>query len=468
MSFTWRESVLHVEGLPAPWLAEQFGTPLYVYSRQTLIEAVQRFRQAFAPLAPEIHYALKANSNPHLLRELLALDLGVDVVSGGELEIAWLAGASMPQIAFAGVGKTDVELRAALDGRFSGIPDEIADSWGRGSARERGPVGRLHVESASELERVRRIARELGVRASIAIRVNPDVDAGTHQYTTTGRNENKFGVPPEVAIDLARRVARDPSLQFDGLHAHIGSPVTQVSPYLKTISLLLDLKFQLEAEGIPVASFDLGGGWPVPYRPGEFFAIETFAAPICEALHPLMASRTKFLLEPGRYLMAQAGILLTRVTAVKRGDRRSFLIVDAGLHTLIRPSLYGAYHFLWPVVASAHPHNWSPEAGPDIPEGHLSSIDVVGPLCETGDFLAEARPLPPMAEGELLAVFGAGAYGMSMASNYNLQTRPAEVLVDGSRATLIRRRERLSDLLATVPVEIKTTGVFARKSSVGQ
>lgn len=450
MSFSWRDGILHVEDIPVPRLADEFGTPLYLYSRHALHEAVARFRDAFAPLQATIQYAVKANSNPHLLREFVKLGLGMDVVSGGELEFAWLAGASMDSIAFAGVGKTDAELMAALDGRFSPISDSTAAQWGRPAPGQRGPAGRIHVESRSELARLRRIARELRVPATFAIRINPKVDAGTHEYTTTGKEENKFGVPLEETLELIAEVRNDPFLRFDGLHAHIGSPVTTIEPYLETVSVLLELARAIESSGIRVRTIDLGGGWPVPYRPGESFPLETFARPIVEALRRAVAGDRRILLEPGRYLVAQAGLLVTRVTALKSGTRKRFVVVDSGMHTLLRPALYGAFHALWPVTSGGITPSWSPERALAIPtEGaDLAPVEVVGPLCETGDFLARDRLLPPLVEGELLAIFEAGAYGMSMSSNYNLHGRPAEVLVDRERAHLIRRREALADLLA--------------------
>jgi diaminopimelate decarboxylase len=450
MSFCWRNSILHVEELPVPDLAAQFGTPLYLYSKQTLTDAVQRFRRAFEPFQPEIHYAVKANANPYIVRCLLEMGLGVDVVSGGELELAWLAGAPMERIAFAGVGKTDAEVLAALDGTFSPISEEEARAWGRPSPKERGAVGRFHVESAGELSRLSRLAREVERSVSVAIRINPNVDAATHEYTTTGTYKNKFGVLPEEALRLAEEVASDPWLRFEGLHAHIGSPVRSVEPYRRTVLELSNLKLQLEKRGIRVSSIDLGGGWPVAYHPEDSFSIADFANSLLMDLKAQLGSDTQLLLEPGRYLVARSGILVTQVTTVKSGGPRTFVVVDAGMHSLIRPALYAAYHFLWPVVTSVHPDSWDLETGPIPPPVDLSPVDVVGPLCETGDFLARARPLPPVTEGALLALFDAGAYGMSMASNYNLQVRPAEVLVEGKAATLIRRRETLSDLFQTV------------------
>jgi diaminopimelate decarboxylase len=368
----------------------------------------------------------------------------MDVVSGNELERAWLAGVPMKDMVFAGVGKPEAEQRAALDGRWSPIAADAERLGGR-DIEDRGPVGLFNVESESELEVLAHVAAELGQVARACIRVNPDVDARTHEYTTTGKEENKFGVRwprvPEVFAEY-RDIA---SVDLVGLHVHIGSPVYETEPYESAVRVLVRLIDELEAAGHPITVLDLGGGWPMSYTDGEAPQIEAFA----EALTPLLAERVRnglqVVLEPGRFIMANAGLLLTRVHHVKEGGDKRFVIGDAGMHTLIRPAFYRAFHFTWPAVVEAHHVPRSVSEQLELPDLHLS--DLVGPICETGDFLARGRYLPKVQRGDLMAVFSAGAYAMSMSSNYNDQVRPAEVLVDGDRVTVIKERQRFARLI---------------------
>ena len=440
----WREGRLHIEDLDAENLAQRVGTPTYVYSAAAIRRAYNSTMDAFAPLGAKVHYALKASANLHLCRLLRDLGAGMDVVSGGEMERAWLAGTPMAEIAFAGVAKTEAEIRAALDGRHSPLRHG-AERFGRTRIEDRGPVGLFNVESESELARIARIAGELGQRARISIRVNPDVDARTHEYTTTGKEENKFGIFHQSVPPLFDAWARHPALDLSGLHVHIGSPVREVEPFVSAARVLLALMDDLESAGHPISHLDLGGGWAVNYLSGE----APSAAEYAQALEPLLRSRVEqglqILLEPGRSILANAGVLLTRVQHVKEGRQKRFLLCDAGMHTLIRPALYKAYHFMWPAVPAKG--LLPAERAMDFDLPGLHPCDVVGPICESGDFLARDRNLPPMAQGDLLAIFSAGAYGMSMSSNYNDHGRPAEVLVDGARATLIRERQELANLL---------------------
>jgi len=344
---------------------------------------------------------------------------------------------------FAGVGKTDEEIRSALDGRFhtlegiSGLPEREPES--------RGPVGILNAESTSELERIAYWGNELGVRPRVCLRVNPDVDPHTHEYTTTGKEENKFGIDAHQIPEIFDAWGRDRGVDLVGLHVHIGSPVPKVEPFAEAVEVLLELVDELERRGHKIEVLDLGGGWPINYVEGEVPPLEDYA----ERLVPLLAERTQkglqVLMEPGRCIMANSGVLVTRVQHVKKGRGKTFVICDAGMHSLIRPALYRAFHFVWPVA-------WTGEAprlleDPGLPG--LETCDVVGPICETGDFLARNRQLPPMARGDLVTIFSAGAYGMSMVSNYNDHGRPAEVLVDGDGATLINERQPLATVLAT-------------------
>jgi diaminopimelate decarboxylase len=443
-AFTYQDGVLHAGEVPVTEIADAVGTPTFVYSADAIRSSYRRVERAFAPLGAHLHYAVKASSNLHILRLLHEQGAGMDVVSGNELERAWLAGVPMGDMVFAGVGKPEAEQRAALDGRFSPLRDD-AELLGRSGIETRGPVGLFNVESESELEVLARVAAELGLVARACIRVNPDVDARTHEYTTTGKEENKFGVRwsrvPEVFAEY-RDVA---SVDLVGLHVHIGSPVYETEPYESAVRVLLRLIDTLEAAGHPISVLDLGGGWPMSYTDGEAPEIEAFA----EALTPLLEERVqnglRIVLEPGRSIMANSGVLLTRVHHIKEGRDKRFVIGDAGMHTLIRPAFYHAFHFVWPVVVEPHHVPRTAAEQLDLPDLHNS--DLVGPICETGDFLARGRNLPKVRRGDLMAVFSAGAYGMSMSSNYNDQVRPAEVLVDGRRVVLIKERQRLARLL---------------------
>jgi diaminopimelate decarboxylase len=427
-------------------LTERFGTPLYVYSAEGIRARFEGLRGAFAAFRPEIHFAAKSCGNLHILRMLVGLGSGIDVVSGGELERAWLAGCPMERVAFAGVGKTEEEIRAAVDGRFSPLRDsDIGGRAGAGEAAARGTVGLINVESVEELGRVDRIARELGRAVRVALRVNPDVDARTHPYTTTGRRRNKFGIELSTAEGAYARAVREDGAAGAhpvGLHVHIGSPVYEIEPFVRAAESIVAAAGRLRAAGARVDLLDMGGGWPSAYRPEQVRDLGEFARALEPVLGPEVERGTRVALEPGRSIVANAGVLLTRVQYVKRASARRFVIADAGMHTLLRPALYQAEHAIWPVAAGAGPFADGAAAACVEPVA-----DVVGPICETGDFLARDRALPELGQGDLLAVFGAGAYGMSMASTYNEHPRPAEVLVEGDGARLIRRRETAAELI---------------------
>ncbi|MGH9381211.1 MAG: diaminopimelate decarboxylase [Thermoanaerobaculia bacterium] len=442
--FTWRDGVLHADDIPLPAIVEAVGTPTYVYSAPAIRDTYRSLEEAFAPLGAEIHYAVKASPNLHLCRLLRGLGAGMDVVSGGEMERAWLAGTPMADIVFAGVGKTDDEIRAALDGRFSPVRD-VAARFGAPDAAARGPVGMFNVESESELAAIARLGEELGVPGRVCVRVNPNVDPHTHEYTTTGKEENKFGIDAPRVVELFDRWSVHPGLRMLGLHVHIGSPVSTVEPYVQAVEVLLTLIDDLAAHGHEVEVLDLGGGWPAAYRDGETLPLSAYAERLVPLLAPRVARGLRIVLEPGRSILANAGLLVTRVQHIKEGRSRRFVICDAGMQTLLRPSLYRAFHFIWPVLWSGPmPRR---DEDPGLPD--LARCDVVGPICESGDFLARDRPLPRVERDELLAVFSAGAYGISMASNYNDHGRPAEVLVDGSRVDVIHERQPLAHLLET-------------------
>ena len=443
MGFEWRDGVLSADRVPLPAVAEAVGTPSYIYSATAIRAAYERIEALFRPLRAGLRYAVKASPNLHLCRLLRSLGAGMDVVSGGELERAWLSGTPMSEVVFAGVGKTDDEIRAALDGRFSPLRRVAAD-LGAGDPAARGPVGLLNVESESELAAVARLAAELRVNVRACLRVNPDVDPHTHEYTTTGREMNKFGIDADRITGLFDAWAGTPGLRLVGLHVHIGSPVPKVEPFGRAVEELTRLIDEIQARGHAVAVLNLGGGWPVEYEEGDVPPLAEYAARIVPLLEDRARRGLQVLLEPGRSILANSGVLLTRVQHVKRGRAKTFVVCDAGMHTLIRPALYRAFHFVWPVRwAGEPPRRRGRQEGPG-----LAACDVVGPICETGDFLARDRTLPPLERGDLLAVFSAGAYGISMASNYNDHGRPAEVLVDGDRAAVIGERQPLTAILA--------------------
>lgn len=453
--FRYISGRLHAEGIAADSLADALGTPLYVYSQRTMFDHVTRFRAAFAEIDPLLCYAVKACSNLGVLRRLVEAGMGMDVVSGIELERAWLAGCPMDKVVFAGVGKSDDEIRAALDGRFSPLRDRAAE-LNAGDPAARGPVGVLNTESRSELERIAAVAAELGVRARVAIRLNPDIDAGAHDHTTTGRAGDKFGVPADQAIALCADFRTHPDVEIAGFHVHLGSPIYKPDPYLQAIDRLTALIDRVESEGTNVTHLDLGGGIGADYETGQTPPFTTFAEAMTPRLRPLVARGVRIALEPGRTIMANAGVLLVTVRHVKRQGGRRFVICDAGMNALIRPSLYSAKHFIWPTQVEAGFEPPSRRFEPPAPG--VEPCDVVGPVCESGDFLARGIHLPEVRRGDRLAVFTAGAYGMTMASTYNDQVLPAELLVDADRATLLRPRQHPAELvipsLAEQPVPL--------------
>ena len=415
---------LHGEGVALSEIADRFGTPTYVYSAATLREHYDRLVAAFRPLSPLVCYSVKSSGNLAILRVLAERGAGMDVVSGGELHRALSAGVAASRCVYAGVGKTDAEITAAIN----------------------AGIGLLNIESEAEFEVVADLAARRGRTVRAALRVNPDVDPKTHRHTTTGKKETKFGVDLDRARAFFRRYGRDEWCRLDGIHLHIGSPIYSPQPYVESVTKTLRLVDDLAADGFTVRTLDLGGGFGADYETGQTPPLAEYAA----ALVPLLESRVRkglaIVLEPGRTIVANAGVLATRVLYRKEGGEKSFVICDAGMNTLLRPSHYEAFHFVWParVAASQVPARRGREPG----VAGLRPVDVVGPICETGDFLALDRPLPETSRGDLLAVFTAGAYGMSMASRYNATPLPAEVLVDGGEARLVRRRETYDDLVA--------------------
>ena len=406
MSFQRVDGCLQAEEVALDLIADRFGTPCYVYSKARLIANWRAYDLAFGPRRHRIHYAVKANSSLALLHILQGVGAGFDIVSGGELTRVLAAGARGAEIVFSGVGKSVSELEAAL-------ANEVAC---------------INVESAGELERLIAIAAARGRRAPIAFRVNPDVDPKTHPYISTGMERNKFGVPMADALAMYQAAARSPHLEIRGIACHIGSQLTDLAPIADAVGRVVDLATHLTAVGIELAHLDLGGGLGIRYRDETVPSYADYVRTLCD-----VPSRYEIHIEPGRSLVGDAGVLLTTVEYVKQTPSRRFAICDAAMNDLIRPALYDAWH----AVEAINP------PGPDAVEG---VYDIVGPVCETGDFLAHERPLT-LAAGTRLALLNAGAYGFAMASTYNTRPRPPEILVDGSRCFEIRRRETVSDLM---------------------
>lgn len=422
-SFHYRDGELYCEDVALARAAEEFGTPLYVYSAGTILDHYHRLDTALAPLDHLICYAVKANSNGAILQLLAEAGAGFDIVSGGELFRVLKAGGSAAKCTFAGVGKSREEIEFALD----------------------EGVHSFNVESETELEWIDRTARDREVRAPISLRVNPDVDAHTHHYVSTGRSENKFGIGLDRIAAVYEKAARLPNILIRGIQMHIGSQITAAQPFAEAIAKVAPLVRELK-ERYAIEFFSVGGGMGIIYKralesgsgkwwhdhDGEAsaFSVADYAAAI---VPPLRELNLRVLLEPGRFLVGNAGALLTQVRYIKQAAQKKFVIVDAGMNDLIRPALYQSYHEIAPVREPAGTK--------------YEPVDVVGPVCESGDFFAQDRELPEMVEGDLVALMSAGAYGFAMASNYNSRPFPAEVLVTGDRTSLIRRRQTMEDLV---------------------
>ncbi|HEU0233670.1 MAG TPA: diaminopimelate decarboxylase [Gallionella sp.] len=420
--FHYQDNQLHAEQVPLADIAAQFGTPCYVYSRAALTDGYRQFSNALQGREHLICYAVKANSNLAILNVFARLGAGFDIVSGGELQRVLAAGGDARKVVFSGVGKTVAEMRLALD---AGILC-------------------FNVESAAELERLNEVAGNKGKVAPVSLRVNPDVDAKTHPYISTGLKQNKFGVAYGEAIALYCRARDLPHLRITGVDCHIGSQLTETSPFIAAAEKILVLVDRLADEGIRLEHIDLGGGLGIRYHDETPPAIANYVAALLDALH---GRGEKLFLEPGRVLVGNAGMLLTRVEYLKHGEEKNFAIVDAAMNDLMRPALYEAFHEILPVQREPSPQS-SPASGRGGDRERQSLIyEIVGPICETGDFIGHARNLA-ITPQSLLAVLSAGAYGMSMSSNYNTRPRVAEVMVDGGTAHLVRERETVSQLYA--------------------
>lgn len=410
--FKYKNSELYAEDIPIREIAGKTGTPLYIYSHKTLLRHLNAFKNSFDNYPHIICFALKANSNNVLLRILAKKGCGADVVSGGELFIALKSGIPAKRIVYAGVGKTEEEIVYALKSK----------------------ILMFNVESRDELITINNIAGKLGVKAPIALRVNPDISTHTHPYISTGLKKHKFGIPFKNALENYRLASTMPNIKVLGIHKHIGSQITKISPFVDALKKILLLARNLRSQGIEIKYMDIGGGLGIPYND------ETPPHPkdLAKAIVPLLKNHGfTLIMEPGRSIVGNAGILITKVLYLKEHPKKKFVIVDAGMNDLIRPSLYDAYHQILPVIKNNRPRILA---------------DIVGPICESGDFLARERKINCPAHGDLLAVMSAGAYGFSMSSNYNSRTRGAEVLVKGKNFFIIRKREQYEDLMKGIKI----------------
>lgn len=405
--FRYKNAELYAEDVPVSELAEKYGTPLFIYSHATLLRHFMAYKKAFSDFPHIICYAMKANSNSAIVRLFAKNGGGADVVSGGEIFRALKGGIPSNRIVYAGVGKTEKEIRFAL----------------------REDILMFNVESEEELVEINRIAGLMNLKAPVALRVNPDVDPRTHPYISTGLKKHKFGIPIEEAFEYYKVAAKLSNVSVIGIHKHIGSQITQVSPFVDALKKVLSLVDELSRFGVKIKYLDIGGGLGITYKN----EVPPLPLDLARGLAPALKKRElTIIMEPGRSITGNAGILVTKVLYLKNTKKKRFLIVDAGMNDLVRPSFYDAYHHIMPVVKSLR---------------KTIIADVVGPICESGDFLAKDRELKAVKPGELLAVMSAGAYGFSMSSNYNSRPKAAEVLVKGREHSLVRRRETYNDLL---------------------
>src|SRR5436190_20335271 len=418
--FHYRNRALYCEDVPVKALAEKYGTPLWVYSKSTLLHHLNQLKRAFAAVQPLICYSLKTNPNLAICKVMNEVGSGFDVTSGGELYRALAAGGTGERIVFAGVGKTEAELRYGLESK----------------------VRLFNVESAAELRTLASVAESVGQPAQVALRVNPDLPPKTHVKTDTSIKGVKFGLDIEHILEVAQTVVGNRHVRVVGLHMHLGSPILSSQPYHDGVQKGLHLIRELRRQGHPIEYLNMGGGFGIHYRKQEALPADAFAEVILPAVRQ---TKCQLVLEPGRFIVGNAGLLLSRVIFTKESGGKHYVIQDAAMNDLIRPTLYDSFHRIWPVEPPSGVPAPPDDYEADIPGTRPS--DVVGPVCESGDFLAKNRRLPPLARGDLLATFSAGAYGMSMSSNYNSRPRAAEVLVDGTTHRLIRRRETYEDLV---------------------
>ncbi len=419
--FNYKNGRLFAENVSVEKIADQVGTPVYIYSKATFKEHLQKIQQAYSRLHTTLCYSVKACGNINILKFMAEAGSGFDIVSGGELYRVLQAGGEPSKIVYAGVGKTDTEIIEALN----------AD------------IGYFNIESEAELENLIRLAKQKGKQTKAALRVNPDVAYKTHTFLTTGKKETKFGVDIERALKVFADYGDNAAVNLCAIHVHLGTGGKKIDPYVEAVKKTLPLIDQLRSKGHTVEALDLGGGYGADYESDTVPSAEEYAAGIV----PLLKDKNiKLILEPGKSICANAGIMLSRVLYIKHGGRKKFVIVDAGMNDLIRPSLYDAFHFIWP--AKVDEKFVPPQRGKDLRLDGTEVVDVVGPICEPTDFFAKDRALPPVERGDLISVFTAGAYGFSMSSNYNARGRAAEVLADGENFSVIRKRETYEDLTA--------------------
>jgi len=419
--FTYKNGKLLAEDVDVEKIATKVGTPVYIYSKATFKDHLRKIQKAYSELDTTICYSVKACGNMSILRFMAEAGSGFDIVSGGELYRVLQAGGDPSKIAYAGVGKTDAEIIEALD----------------------AGIGYFNIESEAELRNLIQLAEEQGKRPKAALRVNPDVDPETHAYTTTGKKETKFGVDIDRTQKVFADYGKNDGVRLCAIHIHLGSAGATVEPYVEAIKKILALIEQLRRDGFAIEALNIGGGYGADYMTGTAPTASDYAA----AIVPLLKGENlKLILEPGASVAANAAILVTRVLYLKAGGSKDFIIVDAGMNDLIRPPLYDAFHFVWPAKVAGE---FIPrQRDEDLRLDGTEVVDVVGPICESADFFAKDRALPPVKRGDLLSIFTAGAYGFSMSSNYNARGRAAEVLVDGQKFAVIRKRETYEDLVA--------------------
>ncbi len=419
--FNYKNGTLFAENVSVERIADEVGTPVYIYSKATFREHLRKIQRAYGHLDTMICYSVKACGNINILKFMADAGSGFDIVSGGELHRVLQAGGDPSKTVYAGVGKTDTEIIKALD----------------------AGIGYFNIESEAELENLIRLAKQQGKQPKVALRVNPDVDYKTHVFLTTGKRETKFGVDIERAVKVFADYGDNAAVNLCAVHVHLGTGGRKIDPYVEAVEKILPLVDRLRSKGHTIEALDLGGGYGADYESDTVPSAAQYAAGI---LPLLKGKNLKLILEPGKSICANAGIMLTRVVYIKHGGRKKFVIVDAGMNDLIRPSLYDAFHFIWPVKVDEEsvPH----QRNKDLQLDGTEVVDVVGPICESSDFFAKDRALPPTKRGDLLSIFAAGAYGFSMSSNYNARGRAAEVLVDGEKFSVIRKRETYEDLTA--------------------
>jgi len=417
--FDYKNGKLYAENVSIEKIADEVGTPVYIYSKATFMDHLQKTQQAYSRLDTTICYSVKACGNINILRFMADAGSGFDIVSGGELYRVLQAGGDPSKIVFAGVGKTDAEIIEALD----------------------AGIGYFNIESEDELENLIKLAKQQGTQPKVALRVNPDVDYKTHAFLTTGKKETKFGVDIERALKVFSDYGDNTAINLCAIHVHLGTGGKKIDPYVEAVKKILPLIDLLRSRGYNIEALDLGGGYGADYESDTVPSAAQYAAGII----PLLKDKNlKLILEPGKSICANAGIMLTRVLYIKHGGTKKFVIVDAGMNDLIRPSLYDAFHFIWSVRVN---EKFVPrQRNKGLQLDGTEVVDVVGPICEGADFFAKDRTLPPTERGDLLSIFTAGAYGFSMSSNYNARGRAAEVLVDGDKFSVIRKRETYEDL----------------------